>query len=156
VSARRVLALAVVATTTAVAACGGGVPGPATLDPRHDACRSCRMTVSDQRVAAQVVAPGEEPLFFDDIGCLAAYVRDEPRLPQGAVAYVADHRTRGWVLAASATYTRVAHLETPMSSHLVAHVDAASRLADPDAKDGAPVGISEIFGPAGPPGGQVP
>lgn len=112
------------------------------------------MTVSDPRVAAQVVAPGEEPLFFDDIGCLAAYLRQEPRRPQGAVAFVADHRTRAWVRASTATFTRVARLETPMGSHLFAHSDAASRQADADMTGGVAVGIAEIFGPAGPPGGQ--
>ncbi|HEY3381583.1 MAG TPA: nitrous oxide reductase accessory protein NosL [Vicinamibacterales bacterium] len=155
-NAPRLWVVAVVATVILAASCGGGPPGPATLDPRHDACRFCRMTVSDPRVAAQVVAPGEEPMFFDDIGCLAAFLRQETRLPQGAVAYVADHRTRAWVLASSATFTRVDRLETPMGSHLVAYVDAASRLADPDTKGGVPVGIPEIFGPAGPPGGQAP
>jgi copper chaperone NosL len=154
-SARRAPGLAVL-IAAAVAACGGGVPGPATLDPRHDACRSCRMTVSDPRFAAQLAAPGEDPLFFDDIGCLAAYLREAPRLPQEAVAYVADHRTREWVRASRATYTRVARLETPMGSHLVAHADPASLDADADARDGARVAIAEIFGPAGPPGGQEP
>ena len=151
---RRACALGVVTMVSVAAACGGGTPGPATLDPRHDACRACRMTVSDPRTAAQIVAPGEEPMFFDDIGCLAAYLRQGPPPAKGAVAYVADHRTRAWVLASRATYTRVARLETPMSSHLVAHADAASVRADPDTQDGTLVGVAEIFGPAGPPGGQ--
>jgi copper chaperone NosL len=156
VSAPQSRAFGVVALAILAASCGGGPPGPATLDPRHDACRSCRMTVSDPRVAAQVVAPGEEPMFFDDIGCLATYLRQEQRLPRGAVAYVADHRTRAWVRASRATFTRVDRLETPMGSHLVAHSDAASRLADADTTGGFPVGVAEIFGPAGPPGGQAP
>jgi copper chaperone NosL len=148
--------LAVLAMACVAVACGVGPPGPATLDPRHDVCRSCRMTVSDPSVAAQVVAPGEEPMFFDDIGCLAAYLRQEPGVPRGAIAYVADHRTRAWILASTATYSRVPRLETPMASHLIAHADTASRRADPAAQDGAPVAISEIFGPTGPPGGQAP
>lgn len=155
-SPRRVLARAVAATAIVLAACGGGVPRPATLDPRHDACRSCRMTVSDPRFAAQVVAPGDEPLFFDDIGCLATYLREEAPLPPGAIAYVADHRTRAWVPASRATFTRVVRLETPMASHLVAHADAASAGADDEAKDGVRVAVAEIFGPAGPPEGREP
>jgi copper chaperone NosL len=113
------------------------------------------MAVSDPRFAAQIVAPGEEPLFFDDIGCLADYLRQNPPPAKGAVAYVADHRTRAWVLASKAIFTRVPRLETPMSSHLVAHADTASLGADPDTKDGVPVAGAEIFGPAGPPGGQT-
>jgi copper chaperone NosL len=112
------------------------------------------MTVSDARTAAQIVAPGEEPMFFDDIGCLAAYLRENPRSAKGAVAYVADHRTRAWVVASRATFTRVERLETPMGSHLVAYADQASLRTDPDASGGIPVGAFEIFGPAGPPGGQ--
>jgi copper chaperone NosL len=119
----------------AVAACGGGPPGPAALDTHSEACRFCRMTISDARFAAQVVAPGEEPLFFDDIGCLDAYAGRQT-LPAGATVYVVDHRTRAWVLATTAVFTRVEGVETPMNSHLVAHTDAASRDADPAARGG--------------------
>ena len=87
---RAALAVAVVAMT---AACSEGVARPAPLDRLNEACRSCRMAVSNQRFAAQIAAPGEEPLFFDDIGCLSSYVQANTALPHGAVAYVADHRT---------------------------------------------------------------
>ena len=136
-----------------LAACAGGPPGPATLDVGRQPCDHCRMTVSDARFAAQLVAPGEEPRFFDDLGCLTAYLRDQADLPSAAVAYVADHRTGDWVRAAAAVYTRVAALATPMGSHLVAHGSEASREGDPAAREGVAVAASEMFGPAGPPGG---
>jgi len=147
-----------VVTTSAVAvclvlACAGGPPGPAPLEVGRQPCDHCRMTVSDARFAAQLVAPGEEPRFFDDLGCLVAYLRDAGDLPPGAVAYVADHRTGDWVRAAAAVYTRVDTLATPMSSHLVAHLDAGSRDADAAARGGSTVPASELFGPDGPPGG---
>jgi copper chaperone NosL len=132
-------------------ACAAGPPGPAALDTHNEACAWCRMAISDPRSAAQIVAPAEEPKFFDDIGCLGRYLAAN-RPPKGAVAYLADHRTRAWLRADAATYTRVA-LETPMGSHLVAHVDAASRDADPDAKGGEPRTAADVFGPGGPPGG---
>lgn len=125
-------------------ACVAGDVPPATLQP-GDACAFCRMMVSDARFAAQVVAPGEEPLFFDDIGCLASHLRSTKPAP-GEVAHVADHRTRDWVLAADAVYTRVETLSTPMGSHLVAHADASSRDQDPDARGGVDVVASEIVG----------
>jgi copper chaperone NosL len=111
------------------------------------------MMVSDPRFAAQLVAPSEEPRFFDDIACLRDWLRAHPERPRRSVAFVADHRTKGWVRASAATYTRVPGLETPMDSHLVAHQDAPSRDADPVAKAGAPVPVAELFGPAGPPDG---
>ncbi len=135
------------------ASCSRGPPGPAALDTRTDACAHCRMAVSDARFAAQVVAPREEPRFFDDVGCLRDWLRGGHRPPPRAVAYVADHRTKGWVRAAAATYTRVPALETPMGSHLVAHLDAASRDADAAAAGGTPVPAAEVFAPARPPDG---
>nr|MCU0256180.1 hypothetical protein [Vicinamibacterales bacterium] len=71
--ARTVAALAIAAL--AAAGCREADLGPATLDPRNDTCRFCRMSVGDMRFAAQVVAPGEEPIFFDDLGCLTHYVK---------------------------------------------------------------------------------
>jgi copper chaperone NosL len=136
-----------------LAACSRGPAQPGTLDTRNEACAHCRMAVSDARFAAQLAAPGEEPRFFDDLGCLRDYLKAQPRLPRGTVAFVADHRTREWVRAARALYTRREALQTPMSSHLVAHADQASRDADPGAA-GATVGVAEIFGPAGPPDGR--
>ena len=128
------------------AACSRGPLPPALLDTRNDTCAECRMTVSAARFASQIVAPGEEPRFFDDLGCLAAHLRDRGTLPAGAVIYVADHRTREWTDASSAVYTRVAGLETPMGSHVVAHASAASHDADKAAADGEAVDARTYFG----------
>ena len=137
VTASSVLALAV--------ACGGGAPEPAALDTRNEQCASCRMGVSSAAFASQLVAPGELPRFFDDLGCLADYLK-AGKAPKGATAFVADHRSKAWVRADRAVYTRVPGLETPMGSHVIAHADAASRDADPDAKTGQPVSARELFG----------
>jgi copper chaperone NosL len=139
----RALPVLVVLVTAACAA-----PGPAPLDTRNDTCSWCRMAVSDGHFAAQLVVPGDDPRLFDDIGCLADYLRAMRDLPNGSLAYVADHRTKAWVEAGAAVYTRVKTLDTPMGSHLVAHADAASHDADPDARDGAPVSSGSVFGPS--------
>jgi copper chaperone NosL len=134
----------------AALACAGSAPEPAPLDTRNEQCGSCRMAVSDARFAAQLVVPGELPRFFDDVGCLAAFLK-AGKSPAGAVAFVADHRTKSWIRAGNAVYARVPGLATPMGSHLVAHADAASRDQDPDARGGAPVAAAELFGAGGPP-----
>jgi copper chaperone NosL len=135
----------------ALEACTSAPPGPAALDTKHEACAFCRMAISNARHAAQLVAPSEEPLFFDDVGCLAGHLRLKGPLGPGSMTYVADHRTKAWVEAGRAVYTKVPGLETPMGSHVVAHADAASRDADPDAKGGTPLQHSDVFGPAGSP-----
>lgn len=128
-----------------IAGCAGGPPEPAVLDTRNDACGSCRMAVSDARFAAQFVAPGEEAVFFDDIGCLADYLRQHRGHASRSVAYVADHRTREWVLASAAVLTSVEGLATPMGSHVIAHASPASRDADPAARGGRDVAPSVYF-----------
>ncbi|HEX4954691.1 MAG TPA: hypothetical protein VF017_14965 [Thermoanaerobaculia bacterium] len=134
-----------------LAACHSGPPAPAPLDTANDACSFCRMAVSDRHFAVQVVAPGEEPLFFDDLGCLAHYFEGGGRVGEGAVTWVADHRTAAWVRAESATYTEVPGLWTPMRSQLIAHADAASRGADPAAAGGSPRTWAEVLGRKGSP-----
>jgi copper chaperone NosL len=139
------------ALVLAVVACGQDVPQPASLDTRNDACARCRMMVSEQRFASQVVAPGEEPKFFDDLGCLRGFLKETPPAA-GAVAYVADYRTGAWTRAARAVYVRHEEVQTPMASHLLAFADEASRDAGPEGK-GTPVSATELFGPNGPPDG---
>jgi copper chaperone NosL len=134
-------------------ACARGEPSPAALDPRTEACAFCRMAVSDPRSAAQLVAPGEEPRFFDDVGCLGRHLAASPP-PRGAVAFVADHRTGAWVRADRAVYTHQPTVETPMGSHLLAHADAASRDADPAARGGSERSARDVFGPGGAPAGE--
>jgi copper chaperone NosL len=141
-----------VALIALAAACCSGAPEPAALDTRNEQCSSCRMAVSNVRFAAQLVAPGELPRFFDDLGCLAGYLK-AGGAKAGATAFVADHRTKSWLRADQAIYTRVPGIETPMGSHVIAHADGASRDADRDARAGTPVAPSELFGSGGPPVG---
>ena len=140
---------AVAVSFAVLVACAGKAAQPVSIDTRNDACAWCRMAISDTRFAAQLVAPGEEPRFFDDIGCLADYLRSSHALPPGATAYVADHRTRAWVSAATATFVRCRGLATPMASGLAAFADAASRDGDLGVRGCAEAPVGSVF--AGPP-----
>ena len=146
-------ALALLATAGVIAAsCSRGPPAPAPLVTRVETCARCRMMVSDVHFAAQLVAPAEEPRFFDDVGCLRDWLRDT-KPPRGAVAFVADHRSGAWIRADQATYANAPTVETPMRSHILAYVDAASRAADPVARGARPLAPADVFGPGGPPRG---
>jgi copper chaperone NosL len=145
--------LAVLASMLVLAGCGSGPPPPVTLDARGDTCALCRMVVTAAGVAAQLVAPGEDPRFFDDIGCLASFLKEHPEQPAGAIAYVVDHRARTWVRADNALYTRVPDLDTPMGSHLVAHADERSRRDDGVTARGSAAAKADVFGDRMPPGG---
>ena len=145
--------LACVMVTVAAAACGSGPAIPAQLDTAHDMCGYCRMIVSDRRFASQIAAPLEEPKFFDDLTCLANYLRSGARIPPRAVVYVTDHSTLRWVRAEDALFTRVNAVSAPMGSRIVVHESAATRSADPAAASGTPVSRADVL-PAGFPGGS--
>jgi copper chaperone NosL len=138
--------LALIASVLVLAGCGSEPLPPAALDARGDACAFCRMAATPTGLVAQLVAPGEDPRFFDDIGCLAAFLNAHLEQPDDAIAYVVDHRTRTWVRADRAWYTRVPNLETPMGSHLVAHADQASYRADGLTSRGSVTTVAEVFG----------
>ena len=128
----------------AAAGCGTTGPQPVAFDAANEPCRFCRMTGSDGRSAAQLLAPGEEPLFFDDLGCLRSVTHE--KIPTAAaVIFVADHRTGAWVGADRAVFTYNAATPTPMGSHLFAHESAASRDADPDGRAGTATSMESIL-----------
>ena len=145
-SARVVKTVWLVAALLAMACAAQPAP-PQAIDTRSDQCSSCRMVISDLSFAAQVVAPGEEPRFFDDLGCLRDYLAANA-LPGKSSVYVADHRTHSWIETSRAFFTRLPAAQSPMGSHFAAYADERSWKADPNATEGTPVSVREVLGPA--------
>lgn len=102
------------------------------------------MTVSQPEFASQLLVEGELPKFFDDLGCLQAYLTAATPGPERGVIFVTDHRTREWVRADAAVYTRAPALATPMASHLVAHATSESRDADTVLTGTTPASIDDV------------
>jgi copper chaperone NosL len=127
-----------------LSACADGASGPIELRLGEDACAYCRMTIVSQRTAAQIVAPGAEPLIFDELGCLRDYLGGHA-VEAGTQVFVADHVSGAWIDARQATFTRT-EATTPMSSGLIAHANRESRDADPAAAHGVPVPPPAILG----------
>ncbi|HXU72317.1 MAG TPA: nitrous oxide reductase accessory protein NosL [Polyangia bacterium] len=128
-----------------LAGCSLSRTTPAALDTSgKEACAFCRMAIVDGSTAAQLVAPGEEPRFFDDLGCLRSYLATAT-LPWKAAVYVADHRTKTWVPLSQAVYARQPALETPMGSQLIAHANEASRASDGAARGATPLSAADVF-----------
>jgi copper chaperone NosL len=138
--------LITLASVAGAAACRSAGRGPVPLDAGHVNCAYCRMGVTDRRFASQVLVPGDDPRFFDDLGCLGHFLADTADLPAGTRVYVADHRTRTWVAADRAIYTRVESLSASMGSHVIAHESNESLRADAAATDGTPVDAGDVLG----------
>jgi copper chaperone NosL len=136
----RIALLVIVSLTVG---CAANALAPVPLRAGEDTCAHCRMTVVSIRTAAQIVAPGEDVVIFDEIGCLRDYLSDHV-LPAGALIFVADHRTGDWIDARTAVFTRTS-ISTPMASGLMAHADRASRDADVDAHDGVAIDNATVL-----------
>ena len=108
----------------------GGEPQPVPIVYDEDACSHCRMAVSQPAFAAELVTPGGQVELFDDLGCLAAWLREHPP-PAGSGLFVADYESHDWFAAPDATYLVSPELPTPMGSGLAAFHDrsAAETLA---------------------------
>jgi len=73
------------------------------------ACSSCAMLVSEPQFAAQLVSANGDRLYFDDVGCMAAFIAKR-KAPVGQ-AWVRDV-AGGWVRVQVAKFSKGVH--TPM------------------------------------------
>jgi copper chaperone NosL len=92
-------------------ACGSGSLEPEPLPLDRVECARCGMMVSELAHAAQAVAPGDEPRFYDDRGCLA---KDASALPADARLFVQLDGGKGWIEVQDAYFAIPAEARTPM------------------------------------------
>lgn len=108
--------------------CGSAALEPQPLPLDHVECASCRMLISSLDDAAQAVAPGEKPRFYDDRGCLA---KDAASLPSGARLFVQLDAGAGWIEAGAAFFAFPTGARTPMGYGVTAfRTEAESSRAD--------------------------
>lgn len=87
------------------------------------------MIVSDARYAAGYTDEDGLPRAFDDIGCMAQFIRERGEIPY--VLWVSDYNTGEWVRAVGAWFVQSDDVVTPMGSGVVAVASesSASELA---------------------------
>ena len=120
-------AVVIAVAVLCLCSCGSAPPRPETIRTGEDACAQCRMTILSLKTAAQITAPGAEPVFFDDLRCLTDY-RAHTMVTGDAVVFVVDHETGEWIDERDAVITR-AHERTPMGSGLIASRRTARKEA---------------------------
>ena len=117
----RLLRLGVIAAAAALGpACARPAPRPIAFGEEN--CRHCHMTIADPRFAAELVTAKGLVYAFDDVGCLAAFVRGGT-VPAAQVhsLWVYDYlRPDSLLDARRAVYLSVDTLWTPMNSHVAA------------------------------------
>jgi len=113
----------IIALTT-LAACRTGPPRPIDIEP-SDMCSRCRMAISQNRYAAELVDRDGNVWKFDDIGCMVRYTRDHGLEPRSQTYFVMDYQSQHWLNAAHALYVRSEEIPSPMSGGIVAFENEA-------------------------------
>ena len=90
---------------------------PAALAP-EDMCSYCKMAISEKQYAAELTDSDGQALKFDDIGCLANFIKKNHT--KAAAYFVMDFNERQWIKAEDAFYVRSSELSTPMNGGLIA------------------------------------
>jgi copper chaperone NosL len=84
-------------------------------------CGSCRMAISQQQFAAEVLDSDENPVKFDDIGCMLRYLADSQH--KAPSIFVMDYQTRRWLDGSAAWFVRGSRVSTPMGGGILAFGD---------------------------------
>ena len=100
-------------------ACAAEPPGPVAIAFGSETCSFCRMVISDKRFPSQIVSPGHDPLFFDDIDCMAKHIAAQG-LPAESKVFVTDYKSSSFIPARDAAFFRCPGLASPMSSGVIA------------------------------------
>lgn len=105
-------------------------PTPLALNHGKDTCDECKMLLVDKHYGSAFVTAKGKVFKFDDVNCLAKYMKDHADTP--GKAHVADS-TRGGILLPTeqAVFLKHDKLRTPMNSMIAAYPDeAAARSAE--------------------------
>ena len=92
------------------------------------ACGHCAMLVSDPHFAAQLATKDQSRIFFDDVGCMAGYVK--ARHPDVQAMWVRDD-VGHWVDARTAHFDKGE--KTPMDYGFVAKAGGGAAWGDVEA-----------------------
>jgi copper chaperone NosL len=102
--------------------CGASRLEPVALMP-EDMCAYCKMAISEKQYAAELI-DGEGQVFkFDDLGCMAKFVKSNKDQAKPGAYFVMDFESRQWTKAADAYYVRSPELTTPMRGGMIAFKD---------------------------------
>lgn len=93
----------------------------------EDMCAQCRMAVSDQALASEIITTDGEVFKFDDLGCLEKFKEKSAEL-KIAATFVKDYATKNWLPYARSTIVQTS-IKTPMGSGKVAFADSAQAQA---------------------------
>jgi copper chaperone NosL len=104
-----------------IAGCAATEIKPVDLYP-EDQCAQCRMAVSTDVFASEIITKEGDVFKFDDLGCQDQFLTANKEL-RVAVIFVKDYNSHAWITREQSTIVRTS-LKTPMGSGKVAFRDS--------------------------------
>ena len=115
-----------------IAGCTAQARSPEPVPVDRVECARCRMLVSTDAGAAEIVSARDETRFYDDVGCMIAdwssRVKADPAFASASTPFVRAS-DGGWTDARSAWFASPAGARTAMGSGLVAYGTAEQARA---------------------------
>lgn len=97
-------------------ACNPGDEAPKEPVWGKQPCEHCAMLLSEKEHGAQLVSTGGERFYFDDLGCMVAWLDAHPAEAAHKWVHTAD--SQAWLAVEKAGFDRAAH--TPMDFGFIA------------------------------------
>lgn len=132
-----------IAMVIVLAQCQRRATEPVAIEA-NDMCSFCRMTISEKRYAAELIDDEGEVSKFDDIGCMANFLKQKRNNATVQETFVMDFDRREWLKAENAFYVRSSELRTPMNGGIVAFKDQSGAEAAIAKYHGTKLEFSEV------------
>ena len=97
---------------------------PVEIHYASDECAHCKMMITDDQFASQIVTDKGKALKFDAIECMAVYHRENKNELENARLWVSNYNEPGaWLDAFEAQYVKSEVVKSPMGESLLALPD---------------------------------
>jgi len=131
---------------TVLANCQKQSVAPVALAP-EDMCSYCKMALSEKRYTAELIDSEGQAFKFDDIGCMANFIKSKKNQAKTIAYFVMDFDERQWVKAEEAYYVRSPELRTPMNGGVVAFKNESNAKEATGKFHGRLLRFKEVFNP---------
>ena len=132
-----------IATLVGLASCQTKTIEPVAIEA-NDMCSFCRMSISERRYAAELIDNDGQAFKFDDIGCMANFMKQKKNDGAMRGIFVMDFERRDWLRAADSFYVRSSALKTPMNGGVVAFKNESDAQAAAAKYQGTMLRFAEV------------
>lgn len=127
-----------------LASCQKSMIGPVAIAP-EDMCAYCKMAISEKRYAAELIDSEGQAFKFDDIGCMANFIKAKKNATKIVAYFVMDFDERQWTKADDAYYVHSSELTTPMNGGIIAFKTQSKAREAGDRYHGKLIRFEDLF-----------